>query len=50
LYTTCDRVAVLSQRRVLAAAPIDEVARTDDAWVQAYFNGPRGRAAHKGKD
>jgi len=54
LYSTCDRVAVLSQKRVLAAAPIDEVARTDDPWVQAYFNGPRGRAAtfaaHKGKD
>ncbi|MDY1546833.1 ABC transporter ATP-binding protein [Luteibacter sahnii] len=46
LYSTCDRVAVLSQRRVLAVGPIDEVARTDDAWVQAYFNGPRGRAAH----
>ncbi|TCV95734.1 phospholipid/cholesterol/gamma-HCH transport system ATP-binding protein [Luteibacter rhizovicinus] len=45
LYTTCDRVAVLSQHRVLAAAPIDEVAATDDAWVQAYFHGPRGRAA-----
>jgi phospholipid/cholesterol/gamma-HCH transport system ATP-binding protein len=45
LYSTCDRVAVLSQRRVLAAAPIDEVAATDDAWVQAYFHGPRGRAA-----
>lgn len=45
LYSTCDRVAVLSQRRVLAVGPIDEVARTDDAWVQAYFNGPRGRAA-----
>nr|WP_255494646.1 ABC transporter ATP-binding protein [Luteibacter sp. Sphag1AF] len=45
LYTTCDRVAVLSQHRVLAAAPIDEVAATDDPWVQAYFHGPRGRAA-----
>lgn len=45
LHSTCDRVAVLSQRRVLAVGPIDEVARTDDAWVQAYFNGPRGRAA-----
>ncbi len=47
LYSTCDRVAVLSQRRVLAAAPIDEVAATDDAWVQAYFHGPRGRAAQQ---
>ncbi|QWT18690.1 ATP-binding cassette domain-containing protein [Bacillus sp. NP157] len=54
LYSTCDRVAVLSQRRVLAVGPIREVARTDDPWVQAYFNGPRGRAAtfaaSQGKD
>ncbi|KAG9550698.1 hypothetical protein KCV01_g23255, partial [Aureobasidium melanogenum] len=34
LYSTCDRVAVLSQRRVLAVGPIDEVARTDDAWAR----------------
>jgi phospholipid/cholesterol/gamma-HCH transport system ATP-binding protein len=47
LYSTCDRVAVISQRRVLAAAPIDVVAATDDPWVQAYFHGPRGRAAQQ---
>ena len=45
LYTTCDRVAVLSQKKVLVIGPIDEVAKTDDAWVQSYFHGPRGRAA-----
>jgi len=45
LYTICDRVAVLSQKKVLVVGPIDEVAKTDDAWVQSYFNGPRGRAA-----
>lgn len=45
LYTTCDRVAVLSQKRVLVADTLDKVAATDDAWVQDYFHGPRGRAA-----
>lgn len=45
LYTVCDRVAVLSQRKVLVTGPLDVVAATDDAWVQAYFHGPRGRAA-----
>jgi len=45
LYTTCDRVAVLSRKRVLVAGPLDTVAATDDAWVQEYFHGPRGRAA-----
>ncbi|CAH1044751.1 ABC transporter ATP-binding protein [Halomonas sp. TD01] len=45
LYATCDRVAVLSQKRVLVADTLENVANTDDEWVQAYFNGPRGRAA-----
>lgn len=45
LYTTCDRVAVLSQKKVLIADRIDKVATTDDPWIQHYFQGPRGRAA-----
>ena len=45
LYTTCDRVAVLSQRRVLVADTLEKVAQTDDRWIQDYFHGPRGRAA-----
>ncbi|HEY9133989.1 MAG TPA: ATP-binding cassette domain-containing protein [Dyella sp.] len=47
LYTTCDRVAVLSQRKVLVADRLDTVARTNDPWVQSYFHGPRGRAAEE---
>jgi len=45
LYSTCDRVAVLSQRKVLVADTLEKVAATEDEWVQDYFNGPRGRAA-----
>ena len=45
LYTACDRVAVLAQRRVLAVGSLEEVAAINEDWVQAYFNGPRGRAA-----
>lgn len=45
LYAACDRVAVLSQKKVLVADTIDQVAKTEDDWVQSYFNGPRGRAA-----
>jgi phospholipid/cholesterol/gamma-HCH transport system ATP-binding protein len=45
LYTTCDRVAVLSQRKVLVADTLENVANTDDKWIQEYFHGPRGRAA-----
>lgn len=46
LYAVCDRVAVLSQQRVLVAGTIETVAQTDDDWIRAYFHGPRGRAAH----
>ena len=45
LYTICDRVAVLSQKKVLVCDRLDLVAQTDDPWVQSYFHGPRGRAA-----
>jgi len=45
LYTTCDRVAVLSSKKVLVADGIEKVATTDDPWIQEYFQGPRGRAA-----
>ncbi len=47
LYTICDRVAVLSRKRVLVADRLEVVEATDDAWVRDYFHGPRGRAAHR---
>lgn len=45
LYAICDRVAVLSQKRVLVVDTLERVARHPDPWIQAYFQGPRGRAA-----
>lgn len=45
INTICDRVAVLAQRKVLIEGTVQEVAASDDPWVQQYFRGPRGRAA-----
>ncbi|VXC07134.1 ABC transporter ATP-binding protein [Pseudomonas sp. 8Z] len=45
LYSICDRVAVLAQKKVLIADRLEVVSAIDDAWIQAYFHGPRGRAA-----
>ncbi|MBF8732336.1 MULTISPECIES: ABC transporter ATP-binding protein [Pseudomonas] len=45
LYTITDRVAVLSQKKVLVAGPLSQVEQTDDPWIHEYFHGPRGRAA-----
>ena len=45
LHATCDRVAVLAEKKVIACGPLDDVRRTDHPWIQEYFAGPRGRAA-----
>ena len=45
LYAICDRVAVLADRKVVAAAPLEEIERHDHPWIRDYFHGPRGRAA-----
>ncbi|MBO9356139.1 ATP-binding cassette domain-containing protein [Bordetella petrii] len=46
LYATCDRVAVLSRKRVLAVDTLERVQDIDDPWIREYFHGPRGRAAN----
>ena len=45
LYTACDRVAVLADRKVLITDTIARVEATDNDWIKAYFRGPRGRQA-----
>jgi phospholipid/cholesterol/gamma-HCH transport system ATP-binding protein len=45
LAATCDRVAVLSDGKVLAIGTLDEVRKNPNPWIQEYFSGPRGRAA-----
>ena len=50
LYAICDRVAVLADKRVVVNAPLAEVERFDQPWVQEYFHGPRARAAQQAAD
>jgi phospholipid/cholesterol/gamma-HCH transport system ATP-binding protein len=45
LYAICDRVAVIADKKVVAAGTIAELKATKHPWIQEYFNGPRGRAA-----
>jgi len=47
LYAICDRVAVLAEKRVIAAAPLAEIEQLDHPWVRSYFHGPRARAARR---
>lgn len=45
LHASCDRVAVLAEKRVIAIGPLDEVRASAHPWIREYFSGPRGRAA-----
>ena len=43
LYTICDEVAVLADRKVVAKDSIEVLEKSDHPWVHEYFHGPRGR-------
>ncbi len=45
LHATCDRVAVLADKKVIAVGTIDELVQIDHPWINEYFSGPRGRMA-----
>lgn len=45
LHAICDRIAVLAEGRVVATGTMAEMQNVDHPWVQAYFKGPRARAA-----
>ena len=44
LYAITDRVAVIADKKVVAAAPVHELEKSDHPWIREYFLGPRGRA------
>ena len=43
LYTICNRVAVLAEKRIYAIDTIENLLGIDYPWIQDYFEGPRGR-------
>jgi phospholipid/cholesterol/gamma-HCH transport system ATP-binding protein len=44
LHAICDRIAALVDKRALVGS-LAELRAADHPWLQAYFGGPRGRAA-----
>jgi phospholipid/cholesterol/gamma-HCH transport system ATP-binding protein len=50
LYSICDRVAVIADRKVIAVGTIPELLALDHEWIQEYFRGPRGRAAEEANE
>lgn len=45
LHATCDRIAVLAEKKVLVTGTMAEMLTVDHPWVREYFHGPRARAA-----
>jgi len=43
LHAVCDRIAVLSEGRVIATGSIDTMLASDHPWLKSYFRGDRGR-------
>jgi phospholipid/cholesterol/gamma-HCH transport system ATP-binding protein len=43
LHAVCDRIAVLSEGRVIAAGPIETLLASEHPWLRSYFRGKRGR-------
>ena len=43
LYSVCDRIAALADRRVVATGPISAMLASEHPWVRAYFHGKRAR-------
>lgn len=45
IYTCCDRVAVLADRRIVATDTPQAIAAHEHPWIKSCFGGPRGRNA-----
>jgi phospholipid/cholesterol/gamma-HCH transport system ATP-binding protein len=44
LFSVCDRIAVLGQKRVLVEGTLEDMLSFEDDWVQSYFRGKRARS------
>ncbi|WP_455271469.1 ABC transporter ATP-binding protein [Rhizobium herbae] len=44
LFSVCDRIAVLGQKKVLVEGTIEDMLACDDEWVKSYFQGKRARS------
>ncbi|MGC4027150.1 MAG: ABC transporter ATP-binding protein [Mesorhizobium sp.] len=43
LFTACDRIAVLGDKRVLVQGTIEDMLKSEEPWVKSYFRGKRAR-------
>ena len=43
LFSVCDRVAVLGNKKVLVEGTIEDMLASEEPWVKSYFRGKRAR-------
>jgi phospholipid/cholesterol/gamma-HCH transport system ATP-binding protein len=43
LFSVCDRIAVLGDKRVLVEGTVDDMLKSEEPWVKSYFRGKRAR-------
>jgi phospholipid/cholesterol/gamma-HCH transport system ATP-binding protein len=43
LFSVCDRIAVLGNKKVLVVGTVQDMLAYDDPWVRSYFRGKRAR-------
>lgn len=44
LYSACDRIGALADKRVIAVGPLATMLASDHPWLKAYFGGKRAQA------
>jgi len=48
LHTVCDRIAVLADKKIIAAGPMETMLQSQHPWLREYFRGKRARAVMQG--
>ena len=43
LFSVCDRIAVLGNKKVLVEGTVEEMLASEEPWVKSYFRGKRAR-------
>ncbi|MCO6385584.1 ABC transporter ATP-binding protein [Aliihoeflea sp. 40Bstr573] len=43
LFSVCDRIAILGNKKVMVDGTVEELMNYDEPWVQSYFRGKRAR-------
>jgi phospholipid/cholesterol/gamma-HCH transport system ATP-binding protein len=43
LFSVCDRIAVLGEKKVMVQGTVEDMLKSENAWVKSYFRGKRAR-------